>query len=72
MFYRVSADLLFVNEDEARDFYHDCENACPKSIIINPGQPNEEQGTITLQQCFHDQNPATPCNILIANTCPPP
>lgn len=71
MFYRVTADLLFEKEDEARDFFHDCELACPKSIIVHPGQPNEERGHCQLVHCRHDQDPNEPCDIIEEIYCPP-
>lgn len=64
MFYRVRADLLFTEPDEARDFYHDCEGALPKSETIHPGLPTEEIGHIILEKCFHDEEPSQPCEVL--------
>lgn len=61
MFYRVSADLVFTEEDEAKDFLHDCQVALPKSSVINPGQNNEERSTILTQNCYHDEDPVKPC-----------
>lgn len=71
MFYRVDAVLLFTNEDEARDFYHDCEVALPKASVINPCQFNQECSTIGYHQCFHDEHPATPCDRIASDdNCP--
>lgn len=61
MFYRVTMDLAFTEEDEARDFFHDGEIALPKASIINPGSETEERGYIRLQKCYHDQDPNEPC-----------
>ena len=74
MFYQVIASLFFEAEDEARDFYHDCEVALPKSSTINLEDPNFEQGSITLLQCFHDEEPNRPCIALRgdATEYPPP
>ncbi len=72
MFYRVTADLFFTSEDEANDFYHDCELACPKSSVINPGEANQEQARILLQRCFHNEQPPRDCETIHAQTCPPP
>lgn len=64
MFYRVTADLAFTDHDEATDFYHDCQLALPKASVINPGQDNEERGSILLQVCYHDEHPTKPCEPL--------
>jgi len=64
MFYRVTMQLAFFKQDEAKDFYHDGEVAMPKSKVINPGQPNEEKGYIRLEKCYHDQDPVLACQIL--------
>jgi len=64
MFYRVHADLLFEQTDEANDFYHDCHKALLKSQVINPGQDTEERATISLELCYHDEPNNKPCEIL--------
>lgn len=64
MFYRVRADLAFTEKDEANDFAHDCQVALPKANIINPGQENEERGYIMVEKCYHDEDPAKPCDLL--------
>jgi len=64
MFYRVRADIIFDVEDEARDFYHDCEIALPKGAIINPDQDNMEISQILLEECYHDESPTQPCKII--------
>lgn len=61
MLWRVHTDLAFDIEDEAHDFFHDCELAQAKSVTINPGQPNEERGYSYLEECHHDDDPSTPC-----------
>ena len=64
MFYRVTADLPFTEEDEARDFMHDCQVALPKSSTINPNTSQEERGHALLQKCYHDETPAHECEII--------
>jgi len=64
MFFRVRANLPFTNEDEANDFYHDCQVAFPKASIINPGLPNQETRSISLGKCYHDQDPTIPCEVI--------
>lgn len=63
MIYQVRANLFFDEEDEAKDFYHDCELALPKGTLINPDQPNLEFSAIELIDNNHDQDPNQPCII---------
>ncbi|MBA7589329.1 hypothetical protein ES708_31411 [subsurface metagenome] len=64
MIYEVQAKILFDKEDEARDFYHDCETALPKGTNINPNQENEETSAILLLENNHSQDPIQPCRII--------
>lgn len=70
MFYRVVATLNFNIEDEAQDFYHDCQLALPQSVTINPGKPNYEQGFIQIHTCYHDSDPSKPCQVLLEDHTP--
>lgn len=64
MFYRVTADFVFIEEDEAADFFYDCQIAFPKTEVINPGKHNVEISQAIYQKCFHDEEPTIPCEIL--------
>ena len=70
MFYRVSASIFFLEQDEAVDFYRDCKLALVKGNVINPGQPNEEKSAILLQLCHHDESPALACEVMDSATLP--
>lgn len=73
MFYEVRANLYFSSQDEADDFYHDCEVALPKATVVNPGTPEQECSTIELLFCRHDEHPLLPCSVLEkADDCPVP
>jgi len=71
MIYQVRASLYFDEEDEARDFYHDCENAYVKSIICNPNTEASEYSIIELIENHHDEDPNGPCNLLSSETSQP-
>lgn len=62
MLYQVRANLYFEEEDEATDFYHDCQLAFAKSTLVNPDSENEEASTIELIQNHHDEDPNGACN----------
>lgn len=64
MIYQVTATLFFEVEDEAVDFYHDCELAFAKSTIINPEAPNIEYSQISLIHNNHDLDPNQPCELI--------
>lgn len=64
MIYRVVASMLFVDRDEAVDFFHDCEVALPKASVIHPCQDNQEFSMTELQECHHDETPSAPCTSL--------
>lgn len=72
MFDRVTADLFFTEEDEANDFYHDCQLAILKSQTINPNQPDQERGEITLHHCTHDEPHINTCTLLKSEQSPLP
>lgn len=73
MFYQVRAIIFFHSQDEATDFYHDCELALPKGDVMNPGQPDQECGIIDLIKCHHDEFPHEPCEVISrADNCPQP
>lgn len=72
MFYRVTADLAFDVEDEANDFFHDCQLALLKAVTINPYQLNQERGIITLHKCHHDDPDLSTCSILSSKETPIP
>ncbi len=72
MIYQVRADLYFHKEDEAKDFYHDCQLAYAKSTSINPDGENAEFAIIELIENHHDEDPNQPCNLVNFECNAPP
>ena len=70
MLWRVHADLIFDDYDEANDFMHDCELAQAKSVTINPGALNEEKGRSYFEACYHDMSDLAPCTLIRECTAP--
>ena len=68
MLYQVRANLFFDEEDEARDFYHDCQLAFHKAIAVNPDTTNRENSEIELIENHHDEDPNSPCLLLFKDT----
>lgn len=71
MFYQVKANLFFDEHDEGVDFYHDCELAFAKAIMVNPDAENTEHSTIELILNHHDDNPNEPCEYFRRQTTEP-
>lgn len=63
MIYQVTARMFFDSEDETKDFFHDCEIALSKAIVVNPGMPDQECSEAEYIQCHHDNHPPEPCNL---------
>ncbi len=68
MIYEVRARILFDKLDEAADFYHDCELAFAKAIVVNPGTIEEEPSEVESIENRHDENPNAPCSRLAFTT----
>jgi len=64
MIYQVTANFFFSEEDEAKDFFHDCEVAFPKTSIINPDAENTELSTALLIENHHDESPNGNCDLI--------
>ncbi|MBA7715053.1 hypothetical protein ES703_124091 [subsurface metagenome] len=70
MFYRLRIDLAFTtipSPDKARLY---AKKLLSQAVVINPGEPNEERGYITLERCHHDELPSQPCEILFNHQVP--
>lgn len=64
MIYQVRANIYFDELDEARDFYHDCELAIEKGLVVNPNSLNAEPSKIDLIENHHDESPHSACLLL--------
>ena len=63
MIYEVRAIMFFDEQDQARDFFHDCEIALEKAVVVNPGQPNQQCSEADFIECRHDDHPPEPCTL---------
>ncbi|MBA7663564.1 hypothetical protein ES703_71609 [subsurface metagenome] len=68
MIYQVRANLYFTKEDEAKDFYHDCELAFFKDTAISSDSLAAEFSIIELIENHHDEDPNAPCCLLASDT----
>lgn len=64
MFYRIRIDLAFTDKDPCDDILDKALGALDDALVINSGQPDEERGYITLEKCFHDEDPSKPCEVI--------
>ena len=64
MLYRVRLDLAFQSYDPAHDILDKALDHLSEARTINPGQDNEERGSIETHRCYHDETPSLPCQII--------
>lgn len=64
MFYRIKIDLAFTNDDSPFDILEKALDVIDQAIVINPDQDNEERGYVTLEKCYHDEDPTKPCEVI--------
>lgn len=64
MIYEVRARILFIVEDEAKDFYHDCEVAFAKGTTILADEEAAEYSITEFIENHHEDNPRQPCRLL--------
>lgn len=64
MIYRIRIDLAFTDKDPCDDILDKARDHLAQAIVINPDQLDEERGFITLEKCYHDENPARPCEVI--------
>lgn len=61
MIYQITVNFFFSIEDEAKDFFHDCEIALPKTTVVKPGQPDQQCSEADRNDCNHDLTPPHSC-----------
>jgi len=64
MFYRIRVDLAYPQDTNPKAILAHTKALMPDALNINPGQPNQEQGYIILEKCYHDEAPTKPCEII--------
>lgn len=64
MFYRIRIDLAFTQAPPPGKIKELAATLLSQALTINPGQRNEERGFISLEQCYHDQDPTKPCDLI--------
>lgn len=71
MIYEVNARLIFANEDESKDFFHDCQLALGKTAVVNPGRPDAEYSSVQRILSNHDLDPNEESIVLESDTTAP-
>lgn len=72
MIYQVKAELYFKDRDQAVDFARTCQVTLDKTIVVNPGDINEQRSTVVLIECHHDESPLSPCQVAKEYPIPTP
>ncbi|KKM03472.1 hypothetical protein LCGC14_1774110 [marine sediment metagenome] len=64
MFYRTRIDLAFTTQADALKAREKALAMLPEAVTINPNTPQEERGFITVERCFHDEDPSLDCLVI--------
>lgn len=64
MIYRIRIDLAFDSQGVAQGLENHALGVFPQAHTINPGQDEEEKGYIIVEECYHDETPHQPCDVL--------
>lgn len=64
MLYRIMLDLAFTKEASCTAVKKTALDHLKNAVTINPSEPNEEKGFIVIQNCYHDEKPPKPCEVI--------
>lgn len=64
MFYRLTLNCNINDPQHIEAIKTGLKLLFKQSETINPGQVNAEPSFITIQKCYHDENPTIPCEVL--------
>jgi len=64
MKYRVQSDLILDEEDTAEKAFKYLKRMRRLFRTINEGKPNEEKSHLSWHRCYHDEEPAKPCEFV--------
>ncbi|OFW54946.1 MAG: hypothetical protein A2V75_09095 [Actinobacteria bacterium RBG_16_70_17] len=69
--WRLTCDLIFATADVPRALRDRIAQVLAQAISINVGQDTQEDSSLTLQRCRHDEEPPGPCDTLYTWTSAP-
>lgn len=61
MLHHIYIDLTFPSLEHMLPLQQLAQAQLQWAITVNPGQLNEQKGTILSEECYHDINPSLPC-----------
>jgi len=64
MKYRVWLNIILDAYEDAKKVYDFLAEYKPFMRTIRKGKPAEERSRITLAECYHDEDPTRPCQVL--------
>ena len=64
MKYRIQADLILDNEDEAKRIFQLLKRNLKLYKAIRRGEPFEERSRLSIHKCYHDEETPKPCEII--------
>lgn len=65
MLYRIRIDLCFDAEETPRTIFDRAKQVLARAVkIARQGEPTGEVNFIEIHKCYHDEDPAKPCEIV--------
>ncbi len=61
MLKRFRADIAYEDFDALNDLVEEARRRIMGATVINEGQPNEERGYFSVEDCAHNDTPPGPC-----------
>jgi len=62
--WRVRADIILDDKDKAMDIFDSLKDERDRFVTIRKGEPNEERSRVSIEKCYHDEDPSKPCEII--------
>jgi len=64
MKHRVTINMAFDKESDAKSFMTTAKNMIAKAVSINEDADNSEISSIEYHKCYHDETPTKPCEVI--------
>jgi len=62
--FRVRADIILDDESEAMGIFASLKGERDRFVTIRKGEPDEERSRVSIEKCYHDEDPTKPCEII--------
>jgi len=62
--FRIRADIILNDEGEAMGIFASLKGKKELFVTIRKGEPSEERSRVSIEKCYHDEEPSKPCEII--------